>query len=174
MMMEALHAEQMRDAALLQLEFARNYTLELLAAIPQSQWLVIPAGSPANILWQVGHLAVAEYGLLLFRIRGRAEGDLELVPGWFRKKYGRQSVPSARADDQPSPAEMLERLTTIHQAGINEVRAASGSRLLEQSEMPYVGHPNKLGGVLFSPLHEMIHAGQIGMLRRLLGLEPVR
>ena len=172
--MQPTAAEQMRDAALLQLEFARNYTLELIHSIPLDQWSVIPEGAPSNLLWQVGHLAVAEYGLLLFRMRGRAEGDMDLVPGWFRKRYGRQSTPSPDAADQPSPAEMLERLANIHAAGLQEVRSADGDRLLEPSDMPYVGHPTKLGGVLFSPLHEMIHAGQIGTLRRMLGLSPVR
>jgi hypothetical protein len=174
MIMEPLQAEQMRDAALLQLDFARKYTLELLNSIPQDQWLVMPQGAPTNILWQVGHLAVSEYGLLLFRVRGRAEGDLDLVPGWFRKRYGRQSVPTTLETDQPTPQEMLERLHNIHQAAVAEAKQSTASRLLEPSEMPYVGQPNKLGGILFSPLHEMIHAGQIGLLRRLLGLEPVR
>ena len=172
--MEPSQAELMRDAALLQLDFARIYTLELLAAVPMERWFEIPAGSPTNMVWQVGHLAVAEYGLLLFRLRGRDEGDLELLPSRFRKRYSRQSIPSGDPADQPSPAEMLERLTKIHQLGMEAVRRATGELLLEPTDKPYVGHATKLGGVLFSPLHEMIHAGQIGILRRLLGMEPVR
>jgi hypothetical protein len=40
--------------------------------------------------------------------------------------------------------------------------------------MPYAGYPTKLGALLFCPLHEMIHAGQIGLLRRLMGKPPIR
>ena len=42
------------------------------------------------------------------------------------------------------------------------------------SEMPYSVFPNRFGGMLFCPQHEMIHAGQIGMLRRALGRAPIR
>jgi hypothetical protein len=41
--------------------------------------------------------------------------------------------------------------------------------------MPYVeGYPNKLGALLMASHHEFLHAGQIGLLRRLLGKVPVR
>jgi hypothetical protein len=46
--------------------------------------------------------------------------------------------------------------------------------LLEPVDMPYAAYPVKLGAVLFCPLHEHIHAGQIGVVRRALGLEPIR
>src|SRR5690606_10947032 len=78
----------MRQAALGQICFARQYTIELLAATPPERWFEIPPGSVTNIAWQVGHLAVSQYGLLLFRIRGRRPEDLDLIPGRFRKAYG--------------------------------------------------------------------------------------
>jgi len=40
--------------------------------------------------------------------------------------------------------------------------------------MPYAVHANKLGGLIFCSHHEMLHAGQIGLLRRLLGKQPLR
>ncbi len=119
-------ATSMRDAALVQLTFARNYTLDLLKATPHELWLTIPPGGSSHVLWQVGHIAVAEYGLLLFRMRGRAEIDLELVPGRFRKGYGRGSQPSTEAD-QPTPTEMLSRLTTIHDLGMQEIKTGRPS-----------------------------------------------
>ena len=42
--------------------------------------------------------------------------------------------------------------------------------LLEPVEMPYAAYPIKLGAILFCPLHEHIHAGQIGVVRRALRL----
>ena len=44
----------------------------------------------------------------------------------------------------------------------------------EPVEMPYAVHANKLGCLLFCSHHEMLHAGQLGLLRRLLGKEPIR
>lgn len=172
-MSDVASIDQMRHGVLHQLEFARRYTLELIESVPADQWLVTPDGCPTHLTWQVGHLAVTEYGLLLFRLRGRAESDLELVPGWFRKRYGRSSQPSS-ATDQLGRDAMLERLATIHEAGMEEVRRASPEQLMEPCELPYAGPATKLGSLLFAPMHEMIHAGQIGLLRRMLGLPSVR
>jgi len=134
----------------------------------------LPARLPTNVAWQVGHLAVSQYGLLLFRIRGRQPEDLELIPGKFRKAYGRGSSPRPDPDGQPTPAELRQRLEQVHQAAMDQLAETSADVLLEPVDMPYAAYPIKLGAILFCPLHEHIHAGQIGLLRRALGLDPVR
>jgi hypothetical protein len=40
--------------------------------------------------------------------------------------------------------------------------------------VPYAAFATKFGGLLFCSHHEMLHAGQIGLLRRLIGKAPVR
>ena len=162
------------DSAVRQIQFSRNYTLELLEATPKSDWFVIPEGLPTNVAWQVGHLAVSQYGLLMFRIRGRDPDDLDLIPSRFRKAYSRQSTPSASQDKQPSAEELLERLDEVHQRAMGELAKVEAKTLLEAVEMPYAAYPNKLGAVLFCSLHEQIHAGHIGLIRRAIGLDPVR
>lgn len=162
------------QGAIAQVEFARDYTLELLEATPRDRWFEMPDGLPTNIAWQVGHLAVSQYGLLMFRIRGRRTEDLELIPGPFRKKYSRQTTPSADAAKQMSPDELLERLATVKSKALEELAAVEPGTLLEPVDMPYATWPIKLGAILFCPLHEQIHAGQIGIIRRGLGLDPIR
>lgn len=171
---DASTAEILCQAAVAQFQFARQYNLELLDQTPQETWFDIPPGSPTNVAWQVGHLAVSQYGLLMFRLRGRRPDDLDLIPGKFRKAYGRGSVPNPDPSGQPSPSELLERLAEVHRQSMAEIEQVDGAALLEPVEMPYAVYPVKLGAVMFSPLHEQIHAGQIGLLRRLLKLEPVR
>ncbi len=166
-------AETLR-VALGQIEFARSYVLELLAATPEELWFEIPAGGQSNVAWQVGHLAVSQYGLLMFRQRGRLPEDLDLVPGRFRKRYGRGGSPLADPSQQPSAGELLERMQTIYEAAVGELNATAPEHFLEPVEMPYAVYPNKLGAVFFCPLHEQLHAGQIGVLRRGLGLESIR
>ncbi|MEZ6087469.1 MAG: DinB family protein [Pirellulaceae bacterium] len=166
--------EKHRDMAIGQIEFSRQYSLELLNNTPHNLWFTIPTGSPTHIAWQAGHLAYSQYGLLVFRQRGREPEDLELMPGTFRKRYGRGSVPDHDASGQPSPDELLERLDIIHARSLEVVRSLAPQVLLEQIDMPYAVYPNKLGAILFCPLHEQIHSGQIGLLRRLLGLDPIR
>lgn len=167
-------ATEMLRAAIGQIRFARNYTLELLDATPVDHWFTIPDGLPTNIAWQVGHLTVSQYGLLMFRLRGRQSDDLELIPGKFRKAYGRSSTPNADAAGQPRPDELLDRLDRVFRSGLEVLDSISPDVLLEPVDMPYAAYPIKLGAILFCPMHEQIHAGQIGLVRRALGLDPVR
>jgi hypothetical protein len=163
----------LRDAALSQLDFARRYTLRLLDATPPELWYQMSAAVPTHIAWQVGHLAVSQYGLLMFRQRGRAPGDLDLVAGTFRKRFGRGSQPTTLDSSGESPADLLSRLQTIHRQAYTELAAADPASLLEPIDMPYAVYPCKLGAILFAPLHEQIHSGQIGLIRRSLGLVSI-
>ncbi|MEI8213021.1 MAG: DinB family protein [Planctomycetota bacterium] len=164
----------MRDAVLGQMQFAREYTLNLISAVPEDLWNVSPTGIPTHFAWQIGHLAVAQYGLMLFRQRGRAEADLELMPGWLRKRYSRGSTPTLESPETTSRDELLEILRKIHVASLAYVRDMPADVLAEPTEMPFTAYPIKLGALLFCPLHESIHSGQIGLLRRAHGLDPVR
>lgn len=163
-----------RDAAIGQMKFTRTYLVGLIEDITPEQWTIIPPGSTSHLLWQIGHLAVAQYGLMLFRQRGRAEGDVQLMPGWLRKNFGRGSQASIDADYNPTPAEMMERLDQIYEQSMAEASNLPASLLSEPADMPYAVFPMKLGALLFAPIHESIHIGQIGVLRRLLGKAPVR
>ncbi len=179
-------AEVMMTAALGQIDWARRYTLELLAATPREFWFERPmisnaetgqsiGPSPTHIAWQVGHLAVSQYGLLMFRIHGRRDEDLDLIPSRFRKAYARGSDPTVATSGQCSADELFERLQTVHQKAIAGLTQAFDTHvLLDQVDMPYAVYPIKLGAILFCPLHEQIHSGQIGLIRRTLGLPPVR
>jgi hypothetical protein len=148
--------------------------LQLIDSIPIELWYVRPENADTHLAWQVGHLAVSEYGLMLFRQRGRAPGDLELMPGWLRKQFGRGSQPAPSSQNMPTPSELLDRLHAIHQQSLQEARQLSCATLREPTDMPYAAYPIKLGAMLFCPIHEALHAGQIGFLRRLHGLPPLR
>lgn len=171
---DAAAATHMLRGAIGQITFARRYTLELLDATPMDLWFQFPEGLATHIAWQVGHIAVSQYGLLMFRIRGRKPEDLTLIPSKFRKAYGRGSSPSSDQSGQPSSDELRARMTEVFDAALSELAAVRPDVLLEPVDMPYAAFPIKLGAILFCPLHEQIHAGQIGLLRRALGLDPLR
>jgi hypothetical protein len=164
----------MLQAALAQIDFARRYTLELLDVTPRELWFTRPAGVPTHVAWQVGHLAVSQYGLLMFRIHGRQESDTDLIPGKFRKAFARGSDPSSDAAAQMTADELFERLEQVYERSLQGLRGISAATLLEPVDMPYAGYPIKLGAIMFCPLHEQIHCGQIGLIRRMLGLASVR
>ena len=167
-------AMTMLEAAVGQIKFAREYCLELLDHTPDEVWFDMPAGLPTHIAWQVGHLTVSQYGLLMFRIRGRSPDDLDLIPSRFRKAYSRSSKPSPDISRQPTASELRERMGIVYERSLKELKTIAPETLLEPVDMPYAAYPNKLGAIMFCPIHEHTHIGQIGLLRRGLGLEPVR
>lgn len=167
-------AQEMLQGAIGQIQFARRYTLSLLEATPGDRWFEFPPGLESNIAWQVGHLTVSQYGLLMFRLQGRQDEDLKLIPSKFRKAYTRGSQPSQDTAGQLSRDELLDRMATIFKRSMTVLHSLNPAVLLEPIEMPYATYPIKLGTILFCPLHEHIHAGQIGMIRRAFGWDPVR
>ena len=157
-----------------QMRFVREgTTTPMLEGLTDEDWLAMPAG-PTNIAWQVAHIAVAQYGLCLFRIRGRAEADTELMPGPFRKMYGRGSVPSSDPAANAPIAVIRRTFDAVYEQAMKELPATDPATLAEPMDRPYAVYPNRLGCLLMAPVHEAIHAGQLGLIRRALGRDPLR
>jgi len=162
------------ELAIRQIEAARQYTLTLLDGLRDEDWFVPAPSGITHIAWQVGHLAMAEYGLCLFRRRGRRPEDLELMSGKFRKRFRRGSTPVSEPSAYPAPNEIRAVLDRVHRQAMAELAACCEEDLNEKIEEPYAVYDTKLGALLFCAHHEMLHAGQIGLVRRLIGKAPVR
>ncbi len=162
------------ELAIRQIAFARSYTLGLLEDVDETLWFTMPEGCSTHVGWQVAHLAMAQYGLCLFRQRGRADVDRDLLPRGFVQKYGKGSTPAPSPVDNLSPSQIRDTLERVNGQACKEMGEFSESQLREPIDMPYAVYPTKLGSLLFCSHHEMLHAGQIGLLRRLLGRHPVR
>jgi hypothetical protein len=156
-----------------QIQFVRTYTEQLLADIDQESWYEQPIDGMNHIAWQVGHLTMAQYGLALLRQRGRESADRELIPRSYLRMFAKGSSPSIDVDARPDPAEIRSVFDRVHQQVLKELEAYPLEQLDTPVELPYVAFPNKLGSLIMSAHHEMLHAGQIGMLRRLLGKPPI-
>jgi hypothetical protein len=122
----------------------------------------------------MGHLAMAQYGLTMLRIRGRQAEDSELISNDFMRCFKKGSSPIADATVYPRLAEIRSVFDKVHVESIRLAEGYSDDELAESVPMPYAVYPNKLGSLLFCSAHEMLHAGQIGLLRRLLGKQPLR
>jgi uncharacterized damage-inducible protein DinB len=157
-----------------QIEFARRYTQSLLKDIDDSDWFRQPGGCVTHVAWQVGHLAMAEYGLALFRLRDRRPEDAKLMSASFRKQFIKGSTPDADPANNPTPAEIRATLDRVHTLVLSELSGYSDEQLDAPVPEPYAVYGTKLGALFFCAAHEMMHAGQIGLLRRLLGKTPVR
>lgn len=157
-----------------QIVSAREYLLTMLDGLEESDWYCMPNPPVSHIAWQVGHLAMAQYGLCLFRQRGRQEVDSELMSGGFRKKFMKGTEPLAGAENNPSVDEILTVLERVFNQTLLELPGFDGEGLDQPLDPPHAAFATRYGSLLFAGQHEMLHAGQIGMLRRLMGKPPVR
>ena len=157
-----------------QIVFARNYTIGLLDETPATEWFRQPPGGVSHIAWQVGHLAYAEYRLTLWRIRGSQPQDSELISEKHRNLFGYESVPDADPMQYSSQAELRAVFDQIHEQVLRELRGMNDSEMDQPVLHPHPFAPTKLLALLWCAHHEMLHAGQIGLLRRQLGNPPLR
>jgi hypothetical protein len=162
------------ELACQQIEFARQYTLSLLADMDEADWFWRPPQGVTHVAWQVGHLAMAQYGLCLFRMRGRRSADGQLMSSTFRKKFSKGSTPDPDPATHPSPTEIRDVLDRVHRQTMEELPGYSDAVLNESIEEPYAIFPVRLGSLFFCAMHEMVHAGQLGLLRRLMGKATTR
>ncbi len=157
-----------------QLQFTWRYTQRLLDAAAELDWFRDPTGNSSNIAWQVGHLAMAQYGLAIERIRGIEANDAELLPPEFRTWFGQYSRPAALDAGQIGQTGLREVFDRVHEASLAIVATLSESDL----DAPILSRPHllfdtKRGSLAWCARHEMVHAGQIGLLRRQLGADPL-
>lgn len=162
------------ESVLDHLKFVRRYTLSLLTDLADEDWLAQPAEGISHIAWQVGHIAMSQYGLALFRQRGRAEVDLEIMPSAIRKKFSRGTTPDPNPEKNPPPAQLLETLERVFEQVQQEVPGFSVEHWNEPVDPPFAAFATRYGALLFAVDHEMLHAGQIGLIRRLIGKPPLR
>ena len=160
--------------AVRQIEFARAYTLLSLEDLSDDDWYWCPEQMDTHIAWQAGHLAVAQYGLTLFLQRGRADVDSELMTGKFRKCFMKGTKPTRDRANYPEVAEIRQVMTRVHQQMRDEVGNFDGDHLDQPASPPHAAYATNFGSLLFASKHEFLHAGQIGMLRRSMGKEPLR
>jgi uncharacterized damage-inducible protein DinB len=156
-----------------QIVFARNYTLELLEQTPADEWFRQPPGGVTHVAWQVGHLAYAEYRLALWRIRDRQPPDEALFSQDFVRMLGPNSVPDPDPAKYPGQAEIRATLDRVHEQALRELPTLGEAELDQPVPHPHPFATTKLRALLWCAHHEMVHAGQIGLLRRLLGYPPL-
>ena len=161
------------QAALDRIEFARRYTVRLLETIDPADWFRMPAEGVTHVAWQVGHLAMAEYRLCLERIRGARPSDEQLISEAFLTRFGRDSVAEPDPAKNPSPAEIRAVFDRVHEAALRELPGTSDAELDQPPLKPHGLFNTKIGSLQWCPNHEMLHAGQIGLLRRLFGAKPM-
>lgn len=147
---------------------------EFIDGLEPDLWFRMPNEGVTHIAWQVGHVTIANYGLGMMRIRGKRAEDASLIPESYSSAFGRGSTPSKDQSIYPSP----ERLVEIYKKVNDQLLAEMETYTLEQLEEPSLPeHPlfkTKFDTLVFLPYHTNQHLGQMGLLRRLAGKDPLR
>jgi hypothetical protein len=159
--------------ALERIKFSREYSLRMLELIPQSEWFRMPAPSVTHIGWQVGHLAMAEYRLAIERIRGPRPDDDNLISPEFLKLFGKGSVPDPDASRYPSPSDIRGVLDRVHTQAMRELPELPEAEWDAAPVKPHSLAKTKFECLFWCAHHEMLHTGQMGLVRRLLGHAPM-
>lgn len=154
--------------------FARNYTVELLDTIPQANWFTMPPGCPSHVSWQVGHLTIAEARLVLNRACGRDIIEEGIIPADYITMFGRLSAAETEPSKYPSASSIRAVFDRVHAASLDAIPRLADADLDTLSP----GVPHRLcktkGEFLrWVSHHEVLHTGQIGMIRRMLGHAPM-
>lgn len=161
------------DLLIAHIDGARRYTRNLLEATDLADWFRMPEGGVTHVAWQVGHLAIAQYRLALWRIRGARPEDGRLIPESFQSTFGYGSVPSSDPADFPSIEEIQAVFDAVHRQTLHELASLPDPDLDAPVERPTHLFSTKQGALLWCGQHEFLHAGQIGLIRRLLGKQPI-
>ena len=119
----------------------------------------------------MGHIAFSEYRLALWRIRGERPDDAALFSPDFKRLFGADSVP--QADSAYPPGELRAVLDRVHEQVLRELPGLDEADLDQPVPHPHPFAKTNFLALLWCAQHEMLHAGQIGLLRRLLGYPPL-
>lgn len=160
------------DLALQQIIFCRDYSRRLIDSIDESMWFVMPPGCATHVAWQVGHITMAQFRLAILRTRGPKQDDDAILPPEYVTLFGKETVPQVDPAHYPTPSDIRQVYERVHQYVLKEVPKFPES---EWDLPPFGEHPlAKTRGecLMWAGRHEMLHAGQIGLLRRLFGMPP--
>jgi hypothetical protein len=162
------------QAALDRVAQARGFVKMFLVELTEDEWFWCPPDVTTHIAWQVAHLSVAQYRLCLERIRGRSAADDAFMPMPYLERFMLGSRPVAGAENNPPLAEIMRVFETVYERSLAELAERSDAEMDVRLEQPRPMFKTKLSAVEWCAQHEFVHAGQIALLRRLMGKQPLR
>lgn len=155
--------------ALVALEFSRGFTMAVLSAIPDDKFLHQPFPGANHALWVTGHVACVD-AWLLKACGGPADPRLETIAA----KFSMHSQVSPQAAEYPPLAEVRQWFQESRQTLLDWYRPQDEQQL--QTPLPEGLQQiavNRLALIFRLAVHESAHAGQLTVVRKSLGLQPV-
>lgn len=163
-------SQPLHDHVLAAYDWTQNALKHVFDAIPAEHFLHQPFPGANHALWTMGHLATVDQ-YFLKSIAGRDGALFEQNKGKFFAK----SQPSPNAGDYPP----LESVRAYFDSSRSEFRAwidgLDDAKLAAPLPQEWQQFAQTLGGMILRLVwHEGMHYGQLTVLRKSLGLPPVR
>ncbi len=148
------------------LNFARNWTLELLSDIPQDKLTHQPCAGGNHALWIAGHIAYAD-DIFMTHVGNK---PARFSDSWV-KLFGMETTPQADAGVYPTLSELTNALADNREgllAWFSSMGAEDLAKPLPEDWRSFAANQ----GILMSTIawHEGLHAGQLTVVRKSLGL----
>lgn len=161
-------AELLTTTGIAALELARGKTVQLVEDVPESKLFTTAWDSGNHVLWILGHLAWTDD----YFMQMAGNRDSVLPAGWA-DRFGIRSTPTPNPDDYPAPAEVRDRLASTRATLLDWFRSMDPAQAKAELPEALSGFaPNTAGLASTLAWHEGLHAGQITVIRRKLGLGP--
>ncbi len=158
-----------QDVGLAALRFSRKLLSGMLDATPDGMWCAQPVAGINHPLWLMGHVAWEDDDILV-----TLTGGASALPDGWKAMFGTGSKPSSSLNDYPPVSEVRRCFDMTRESllawygGLDEATLASPlPDALQGTAESYAA----LAGTL--AWHEGLHAGQLTVARKLMGLPPV-
>ncbi len=163
-------AELLRNQLLAAFDWTDKAVEDLFAGIPAEEFLHQPCAGANHALWTLGHLAtVNQY--FLKTLAGR-DGTLFEK---YKELFFAKSQPKPDAASYPPLDVLREYFKTSRVAFRSWVESLSDEQLTGPAPEEFQKFAPTLGNILMRLLwHEGMHYGQLTVIRKSLGLKPVR
>jgi hypothetical protein len=153
-----------------QITAAHEFSDRLLAEVPNDLWFRMPHEGVTHVAWQAGHMAIAKFRLGVEFLRERRPEDDTWHPLAWVKLFGRGSTPQADAGLYPTIDEIRAAKQRVYEHLIAELQMLDPSTLDEPALVEHRFVRTKGDALFWCARHEMTHAGQVALLKRLLGM----
>jgi uncharacterized damage-inducible protein DinB len=150
------------------LNFARQFTLELLSDFPQDKLTHQPCAAGNHAMWIAGHIAYAD-DMFMSKLGNK---PARLGDHWVTL-FGMGSTPQPDAGLYPSLGEVTNALADTREGLLAWFGSMSAEELgnpLPEDFKPFA--PNYGMLMVSMAWHEGLHTGQLTVVRKSLGLAP--
>ena len=141
----------------------------VLGDLSDTDLLVRPVPGANHVAWQLGHIIVS----LNYFGETIKPGSMPGFPAQFAEQHAKETAGSDKPADFLSKQEYVRLLDGQRQAFVDLLATVPVSRLEEASPQQMLGYAPRISDlVTLVAEHEMMHSGQISVVRRKLG-KPV-